>query len=83
MIDSMPKPRTIDTTEFKAKCLVLLDEVREKHSELIITRRGKPVARLVPVRKTVSRSPRGLWKGGKIKGDIVHIDWSHLFDVLK
>jgi len=34
--------------EFKAKCLQLMDEVSQLHQELIITKHGKPVARLVP-----------------------------------
>ena len=82
MLDPMPKLRTINATAFKAKCLGLLDEVREKHSEVIITKRGKPVARLVPI-KNDFRFRRGDWKGGEIKGEIVHVDWSHLFEVLK
>lgn len=35
--------------EFKAKCLQLLDDVAEKRGTLVITKHGKPVARLVPV----------------------------------
>lgn len=35
--------------EFKAKCLGLLDEVQRQRSEIVITKRGKPVAKLVPV----------------------------------
>ena len=40
---------TITATEFKAKCLSLIDEVQEQGSELIISKHGRPVARLVPV----------------------------------
>jgi len=69
--------RTMNATEFKAKCLAVLDQV-EGGTEVIVTKRGKPVARLVPV-APVRRSLRGLWKGGKIKGEIVHNDWSYLF----
>jgi len=39
--------KTIAATTFKAKCLSLLDEVSRSHEELIITKRGKPVARLI------------------------------------
>src|SRR5579871_223348 len=35
--------------QFKAKCLRLLDEVQRQRSEIVITKRGKPVAKLVPV----------------------------------
>ncbi len=41
-------PRTIKASEFKAKCLALLDDVAEKRETLIVTKRGKPVARIVP-----------------------------------
>lgn len=36
-------------SEFKAKCLAVLDEVRDSGREVTITKRGKPVAKLVPV----------------------------------
>jgi prevent-host-death family protein len=35
--------------EFKAKCLHLLDEVQRSRQEILITKRGRPVARLLPV----------------------------------
>ncbi len=41
---------TIGAGEFKAKCLHLLDVVAQRHEELIITKRGRPIAKLVPVR---------------------------------
>lgn len=39
----------IGAGEFKAKCLQLLDDVAEQRETLIITKRGKPIAKLVPV----------------------------------
>jgi prevent-host-death family protein len=67
------KHSTVAASEFKAKCLRLLDEVAEGKT-LIITKRGRPVARVAPVIPR-SRSLRGSWKGSvKIKGDIVHFD---------
>ena len=44
-------PRTIKASEFKAKCLKLMDEVAETGDEIIITKNGKPVSRLVPYRE--------------------------------
>ncbi len=35
--------------EFKAKCLHLLDEVQRTRKEVVITKRGRAVARLLPV----------------------------------
>ncbi len=44
----MTMTRTIPAGEFKARCLALLDEVKETGEEIIITKRGKPVARILP-----------------------------------
>lgn len=41
--------RTISATRFKARCLALLDEVAETGEALIVTKRGKPVARVESV----------------------------------
>jgi prevent-host-death family protein len=38
----------IPAGEFKARCLKLMDEVRRTRKEVVITKRGKPVAKLVP-----------------------------------
>lgn len=45
-------PRTIKASEFKAKCLKLLDEVADSGEEIVITKNGRPVSRLLPYRKT-------------------------------
>lgn len=42
--------KTISATEFKAKCLQLLDEVGRTGEDLVISKRGKPVARVVAER---------------------------------
>jgi prevent-host-death family protein len=56
--------------QFKAKCLGLLDEVQRQRSEIVITKRGKPVAKLVPVDNPASFI--GSMKGTmEIIGDIV------------
>jgi prevent-host-death family protein len=38
----------ISAAQFKAQCLKLMDDVNTRHEEVVITKRGKPVARLVP-----------------------------------
>lgn len=38
----------ISASQFKAKCLALLDEVAATGRELVVTKRGKPVARVLP-----------------------------------
>jgi prevent-host-death family protein len=41
-------PKEISAAEFKAKCLNLMDRVENDRTEVVITKRGKPVAKLVP-----------------------------------
>lgn len=41
-------PVEISAAEFKAKCLKLMDEIAKTRKPIIITKRGKPVAKLVP-----------------------------------
>ena len=41
-------PCTMKASEFKAKCLKLMDEVAENGEEIVITKNGNPTARLVP-----------------------------------
>ena len=67
----MAKSREIPAGEFKAKCLKLMDDVAATGEELIITKHGKPVARLVPA-MAERRSLLGCTKGSiKILGDII------------
>jgi prevent-host-death family protein len=70
--------RTIKASEFKAKCLKLMDEVAATGEPLVITKNGKPVAQLGPV----SRERKSLWglhKGQiEILGDIIEpidVEW--------
>lgn len=43
------KTKTMPAGVFKASCLAVMDEVQAKCEAVIITKRGKPVAKLVPV----------------------------------
>lgn len=73
--------RIVKASEFKAKCLALLDEVERTGDRLVITKKGKPVAEVVPHRPT-KRNLIGLLKGrGEILGDIIspiEIAWEAL-----
>jgi len=42
--------QTMKASEFKAKCLKLMDEIQESGEEIVITKNGKPVSKLVPYR---------------------------------
>lgn len=46
--------QTIKASEFKAKCLHLMDLVNRTNEEIIITKNGKPISRLVPYRKQIA-----------------------------
>ncbi len=43
--------KTIKASEFKAKCLQLMDEVAATGEEIVITKNGRPVSRLAPYRE--------------------------------
>lgn len=65
------KTKTMAAGMFKAKCLAVMDEVQAKRQTVVITKRGKPVAKLVPVEPQQDEI-FGFLKGkGKITGDIV------------
>ena len=56
---------------FKTHCLGLMDQVFENHCTFIVTKRGKPVAKLVPVDDVV-KPVFGFLKGhAHIQGDII------------
>lgn len=46
--------REVAASAFKARCLALLDEVADSGASIVITKRGKPVARLEPISAPVS-----------------------------
>ncbi len=71
-----PSNHHIAVSDFKARCLTLIEEVAEKHHMLIITKFGKPIAKVSPIENT--KPPLlGSWKGVmQVEGDIVHFDTS-------
>ena len=63
----MSSKRIVAAGRFKAECLALLDRVQQTGEPLVVTKRGRPVAEVVPI-----RGPRRSLKGSvKVKGDIV------------
>ena len=57
---------------FKAKCLKVMDEVQKKRLTVVITKRGKPVAKLVPITRKDKDDIYGYMAGKiAIKGDVV------------
>lgn len=67
------KRQEVAISEFKAKCLSLVDQVSKTKTPLVVTRRGVPVVEVIPVGPDTSKAN---WMGSmtgiiKIKGDIV------------
>lgn len=66
-------------SEFKAKCLAVMDEVAKTGETVLITKNGKPVAEVGPAKVADRPSPFGIWKGlVEVKGDImspVDVEW--------
>jgi prevent-host-death family protein len=60
--------RSISASAFKARCLALLDRVAETGESVVVTKRGRPVARVVPARRADATSLRG---SVTLRGDIV------------
>jgi len=64
------KQQRIPAGVFKARCLGLLDEVEQQRTEIVITKRGRPVAKLVPVASEIPSVFGPLRGSGRIVGDI-------------
>ena len=56
---------------FKANCLAVMDEVQAKHETVVITKRGKPVAKLVPLNTETDEICNFLAGKSTVTGDIV------------
>ena len=64
--------KSINASEFKAKCLALLDEVAETGEVLTILKHGRPVAQLVPPAPRIEGFPQsGLAGTVDFLGDVV------------
>jgi prevent-host-death family protein len=53
------KLRTVPAGEFKAQCLALLDDVADHGETIVVTKRGKPIAKVVPIDEVRADSLRG------------------------
>jgi len=56
---------------FKVHCLAVMDEVQSKREAVLITKRGKPVAKLVPADKETDDIFGFLAGKGRVSGDVV------------
>ena len=73
----------VTATEFKAKCLSLIDEVAKSGDTITVTKRGQPMATLSPVLKK-RKSSRGILKGKlNIPDEVLMADYSDLYDCVR
>jgi prevent-host-death family protein len=67
----MTKLRTIPAGIFKAQCLKLMDQVQQTGEEIIVTKHGKPVVRLVPAGGKVETLFGAMKDSATSRGDII------------
>lgn len=78
------KHQVVSVTEFKAKCIGLLNQIGQEGGTLTVTKRGRPLATVGPVKRKPFKSPEGSLIGKiKIVGDLDQIDNSNLWDVVR
>lgn len=77
------KELTIGASDFKARCLRILEDVAARGDTVVVTKRGKPLAKVVPLEREM-KPLKGRWKGvAKTKGDIVYFDSSKDWEALR
>jgi len=75
--------KTVAAGVFKTNCLALMDEIQAKREPMIITKRGKPVVKIVPVKEDEDEI-FGFLKGkltivGDVVGPVVPLEeWGRL-----
>ena len=75
--------RVVSATEFKAKCLALMDEIGRKGGTILVTKRGRPMATVGPVRKR-RPSSEGAWRGKvHIPEEQLTADMSDLWEAVR
>jgi len=63
--------RTIKASEFKAKCLKIMEEVAATGEPVLITKNGVPITQLIPARRRPETLFGALKGSASIDGDIV------------
>ncbi|MGE0447732.1 MAG: type II toxin-antitoxin system Phd/YefM family antitoxin [Vicinamibacterales bacterium] len=66
-----PPVNYVGAAQFKATCLELLDRVRESGEDIVVTKHGKPVAKVVPYAEEKPRRTKFI---GSMKGTVLRYD---------
>lgn len=73
----------ISAAEFKSKCLKIMDQVNDFHEEVIITKHGKPVAKLVPYSTKPQKNLFGFMKDSVMEKDDIIQFFDEVWDADK
>jgi antitoxin (DNA-binding transcriptional repressor) of toxin-antitoxin stability system len=78
------KIRVISATEFRAKCFALLGGIDRQGGTVTVTKRGRPIVMVGPVRtQRLWKSSEGLWVGKlHIPEELLTADRSELWEAL-
>lgn len=77
-----PKVKTLGVSEFKSHCLALVDDLHRNGGEIVLTRRGSRVAKVVPLVDPETSPLRGLFKGRlQVQGDIAEVGFADLWEL--
>lgn len=75
----MEELRSVSVSDFKAHCLQYLEQASSLKIECVVTKRGKPIAKLIPIESQSPSLEFGSMRGsGSIKGDVIdpiNTDW--------
>jgi prevent-host-death family protein len=72
---------TLSVSKFKATCLAVLKDVKEQKKKVLITKRGEPLAEIIPVEEKNEDIP--LKKTVQLLGDIITPVAENDWEVLK
>ena len=79
MVIEAAMTKIMKASEFKAKCLAVMDQVAASGQGVVVTKNGIPLVELIPHKSKAKRSPFGILKGDLvIKGDIISpidVEW--------
>lgn len=76
---------TIQASQFKTKCLSIMDRIHDGGESVLVTRRGEPLVRVIPVTERTGKTrPLGALMGEVLsKEDLVHISFADDWEGLK
>ena len=76
--------KTMLVSDFKAKCIAVLKEVQRSGEPVVVTLRGRPMARVEPCTDATHRKQLGTLKGSmRFRGNLLHSNTTADWEMLK